>query len=418
MREPWLLSPTPEEECTLTSRLSSTLQDTASTGTTHELESIGSLSSPLDFTFSYHPTAVAPDPPKPIHRNIPSTFPPRPVSLLQRGRSFTSQDLENMPLTITESSGSEDETMSPARPRGAKRTVSSPVSSFTMSSLSSTSSRAASEEMQDLSGHAAVDAVFMRYGGLSKTRAMDNLASGFGTLQDLEIELEPEPEPMTPLHASFFDTIDPFSQSHSSDGTATPAITLTADSPTLNADTPRLLAAGRISLPSRTSTTEDVEPPISPVQAFAKLSLDPRPRASAQPTPAAPHAPVAPGRTSSGPPRQLIARSLSDGMLNNPSEPGHLPRVLPQSISLSRLAIKSDKIHFHRSKADGHTLPRPMSKRQRGGNAPDLSVFVPRPGAKSWVDQLKSPFQHKPAGSGSGADRTPPTPTSSGLGGM
>ena len=352
----------PNTEDKLIARLSSTLQDNASDGANKDLNSVGALASPLDFTFTFKPNTQ----PKIAHKPFQAVTGPRPASLLQRGKSFTAG-------TIEESFTTEDEPMSPA-------------SSFTTSPPSSASSQTMSEVADVKRDVSAVSSV-LRYGMVP--------ARGSGTLQNVEIE---DP-PITPLTATFFNVITPNNPpSGSSDRTSTPAITLTADSPNANSDTPRLLSMGTVSQ----SPDAGSDRPLSlakTADAFAKMSLASRPRNP-------PPAPEAPRRTARQAAGHTLSRSLSDGMI---PPPGSLAASLPQSLSLSKLTIDSD---FKTSGDRENTLARPMVKRQRS-NAPELSVFVPRPGGRNWSDELRSPFEHKPAGSGtsSGSSTTSTTPT-------
>jgi hypothetical protein len=74
-----------------------------------------------------------------------------------------------------------------------------------------------------------------------------------------------------------------------------------------------------------------------------------------------------------------LSRSLSEGMGT-----GYIGSQMGSSTSIS-VSTESGS--------------RERVKRQKGMG---LSVFVPRPGGSGWGEELKSPFEHKPSGSGSG----------------
>jgi len=250
------------------------------------------------------------------------------------------------------------------------REPSSPVSSFTVSPPSSITS-GEDEEMPTLP---SLPPLLMNSLGSNATTT--TLIQGFGSL-------DVEPEPLTPLNPTFFSlntpldarsAVTPNTTNSGSAGLSTPAITLTVDSP--GADTPRLAGDGATA--ESDGDTKMASPSTSATaQAFAKLSLNPRMR---QPPPAPIARRARPAATSAG-----LSRSLSEGMVS----------PLPQAFSIARLAC----VEAGLDAASGHGLARPMNKRQKS-NTPDLSVFVPRPGGRNWVKELRSPFEHKPAGSG------------------
>jgi len=385
----------------LTYRLSNTLQDTAASGAAHELSSVGALSSPLDFTFTFNPPEPFALPASAAGQTpFPHIMRPlRPASLLQRGRSFTGHDLASIPCMIDESARSDDmvedeheemkvseiarATAHSQKFRRASqdgtgtdaeviREPSSPISSFTVSPPSSITSSVEDEDMPNLPSLPPSLVSSISSGATTTTTT---LIQGFGGL-------EVEPEPLTPLNPTFFSlntplnpraAITPNTSHTGSAGLSTPAITLTVDSPC--ADTPRL--AAECTAPENDGDTKMASPSTTATaQAFAQLSLNTRMR---QPPPAPIARRARPATLSTG-----LSRSLSEGMVS----PSH-------ASSIARLA----KLDSGLDADAGHCLARPMNKRQKS-NTPELSVFVPRPGGRNWAEELRSPFEHKPAGSG------------------
>ncbi|WWD22461.1 hypothetical protein CI109_106952 [Kwoniella shandongensis] len=235
-----------------TLRLSSDLQCNA-TGDNSVLHSGSGLSSPLTFSFNFNPTK------KPFPFSAPSSHLPRPASLLQRGRSFTSKDFarehsfsKDVPDDFVldgegiDSGNESSHTHSPQKYRikpEMQRSVSSPASTLRSSPTSSTSSRSQESE------------------------------------HEAELEIEVEAAPITPLNQTFGAALGlgmgmgEFLGSECSTPTVSstpsvppampsaPAITLTINSPDLGSSC------------STDSTTPRLGSNGSPSNAFAALSL-------------------------------------------------------------------------------------------------------------------------------------------------
>lgn len=286
---------------------------------------------------------------------------PRPASLLQRGRSFTSEDFaktfqmsgladaEEVIADHDESSG----TSSPSQAE-MQRSASSPTSSFSCSPPSSISSLAMSEESDRL-------------------------------------EPETDIEPYTPLNQKFPHNSlmlrNPSDSSSTSNettpggnGSQTPAITLTADSPsgtspTDTSKTPRLM------------TLND-----SPTPAFAALSLD-GPSHLTYPTPSSSSSSSSTSTLNSIS-KQGIKRSIKPVLLSRSfSDPCDINAVYHHSSdseSVSHHQLLPSGRHYKRKKPMGLS-----SSKFRTG--PGLSVNIPSSRSLSAIHQeLRSPFEPKP----------------------
>ena len=241
----------------------------------------------------------------------------RPTSLLQRGRSYTSEDfarhVEPAPLESEDSSNTNTNTPAKARP-DMQRSASSPVSSMTISPSSSVASSSIAEEVE------------MEIELGSQIEAAGRLF---------------EADPITPLNQTFPHSIHDLrngrvSSSTSSDGgsaqttpAGTPAIVLTIESP--SQATPRM--------PPTDSP--------SPANAFANLTLStPLPLSFEPPT------------------------ISTTGGLRRPI------RATPMSRSLSDSTTSASGTV--RPLSDG--LPEREAKRPRLRPSSALSVAVPKPG--------------------------------------
>ncbi|ORX34728.1 hypothetical protein BD324DRAFT_652987 [Kockovaella imperatae] len=365
-----------------TLRLSNTLQNRAQGDLDHsEAGARQALSSPLAFTFSFN----APRKGGPISSSLPSGV-PRPLSLLNRGRSFTSHDFPSIPTTIDESSAlffsespsppskrqelsssSCTEETSPVRVQAEMlRSVSSPISSFTISPPSSVSS-----------------------------------ATSSNSLCILEDGLE-EPEPFTPLDQIFPNSLglrqppplrrqSPTCSSGQSTPaaagrtTSTPAITLTKVSPDLgNSSTPTLIAPALPPPRPPTIAQAITQSPGSTARELASMSISPpqlipNNNSSSSSITASSNET---GRLGIRRPTPL-SRSYSEGMHPPPTIP---LRSHAHASTLISVGLGSTRLHGN--------LMGPIAKRQKGNNG-GLSVFVPRPHGSLWSEELKSPFEHR-----------------------
>ncbi|ORY34200.1 hypothetical protein BCR39DRAFT_596906 [Naematelia encephala] len=184
-------------------RLSGDLQTTAASTPDSILTSGSGLSSPLSFTFNFHPQLPSIGKAKPA---FPFPGLPRPTSLLQRGRSFTSADVpaELRGHSRTDSHDSTGSVSTLGEQDGGsqmmRRSATSPVSGFTSSPPSSCSGSTASSDEE---------------GGSTEP--------GRG----VEEEGEEEEDPFTPVNPTFPSSILGLGLNTRS----TPSITLTLESP-------------------------------------------------------------------------------------------------------------------------------------------------------------------------------------------
>lgn len=371
------------------------------------------LRSAVTFAFTFNPPAGPIIPQR--KPSLPSSFPayPRPTSLLQRGRSFTSEDITSMPAMskmctvnspsmiddydhapLSSSTSSSSSSSSLSQPL---RSVSSPVSNLSGSPSSSVSSKHSMEELID-----------------SDSMACETLTEAKRYVSSVNFD----EEPFTPLNQMFPGSIHPFAPrpsksndstpgSHATSSTidTTPAITLTLHSPTstqTSTNAPKLLAASQPQNQVCFSTKT--------AQAFESLSLNDTGRIIAPPP-----APKASRRkqsiTVTGMPfgGTSLTRSLSEGVLASAVE-SRIPLSMGMTSSTSDHSIETladlpqGTSHVRRTSS---TLPKPLIKRQKSNGGPGLSVFVPRPGglgfgrgARFGGDELRSPFEHKPASTG------------------
>ncbi|WVR03533.1 hypothetical protein IAU60_000525 [Kwoniella sp. DSM 27419] len=364
------------QEISETLRLSSTLQVNAQ-GANSILTAGSGLSSPLAFSFNLDNQASGR---KPFPFSAPTSYLPRP-SLLQRGRSFTSDDFIREHAKSASLTDDDDLSIcdvdAECRPRSPprisvrpdmQRSVSSPASTLNSSPPSSISSR-------------------------SEMDLECERADSQPTLLDIHMDVE-DREPITPVKQTF---------SHLGLGLGGP-LGSQCSTPTVTATplNPPPIAQPPSAAPAITLTVNSPERPgpsrsrggTSPSEAFAALSLDAGRMPLAQPV--------------------------------GPSPAGHCDGVHGPTAGIKR-ALKP--VSLHRSLSEGNTMPlggrnvvagagarafkgltmtslsgerdretkRQRSAGMRLGPAAGLTVVVPPRRAGMPSDELRSPFEIKRA---------------------
>ncbi|OCF36175.1 hypothetical protein I316_02047 [Kwoniella heveanensis BCC8398] len=366
-------------------RLSSTLQVNAQ-GEGSVLTSGSGLSSPLAFSFNFNPLTSK----KPFPFCAPSTYLPRP-SLLQRGRSFTSEDFAREQAKANGEYVDEDYAVDDVdhecRPQSPQirvrpdmhRSVSSPASTLHSSPPSSISSKSEVESDREMERPSMLEVKLNLddepITPVSQTFSSLGLGPGMGIGGPLGSQCSTPTVSSTPLNPP------PIVQPPSA---TAPAITFTVNSPERERDKS-----------TSTSTTATIRRPAgpgsSPSEAFASLSLS-----------ASSSLPLALPFTSSSP-MTMRAISSGSGLGLGSGLPGGVKRSLRPT-------------PLHRSLSESNTSARALgglamtslsaerdreTKRQRAmgikfGPAAGLSVIVPkRAGGVS--DELRSPFEIKRA---------------------
>ncbi|WWC66665.1 uncharacterized protein I206_100569 [Kwoniella pini CBS 10737] len=355
-------------------RLSSNLQVNAQ-GDNEVLQSGSGLSSPLTFSFNL-PTTIR----KPFPYSAPSSFVPRPASLLQRGRSFTSEDFakehakadgdEDIDDFVLDDIDTELRGGSPTqiiRPE-ILRSVSSPASTLHSSPPSSISSQCEESETTssllldiEMTEDTPITPVNQTFTGLQSGGPLGSQCS-------------------TPTVSSTPLNPPPIVQPSSSSVKVAPSITLTINSPERRCTT--------------TSSSMKKDKSTSPSEAFSNLSLGyshslpmKLPFTTSPMNINSKSIPLSSGGPSSssslGSKRSLrptpLNRSLSD---SGPS------RSLPTSsgfggkLTMTSLSCERDRENKRQRSVGGMKF---------GGNG--LSVIVPKRNGLS--EELKSPFEIK-----------------------
>ncbi|WVQ93771.1 hypothetical protein IAU59_000849 [Kwoniella sp. CBS 9459] len=361
-------------------RLSSTLQVNAQ-GEGSVLTSGSGLSSPLAFSFNFSPLTAK----KPFPFCAPSTYLPRP-SLLQRGRSFTSEDFAREQAKANGDYEDEDymidDVDADCRPQSPQihvrpemhRSVSSPASTLHSSPPSSISSKSETENDGDVQRPTMLE-INLNLDDepitpVNQTFSSLGLGPGMGISGPLGSQCSTPTVSSTPLNPP--PIVQPPSAS------AAPAITLTLNSPEREREQASSAAAVR----------RPAGPGSSPSEAFASLSLH-----------GSSSLPLALPFTAS----PLAMRAMSSGSGSSSGLPGGVKRSLRPT-------------PLHRSLSESNTSARALgglamtslsaerdreTKRQRAmglkfGPAAGLSVIVPRR-AGGASDELRSPFEIKRA---------------------
>ncbi|KAK8845508.1 hypothetical protein IAR55_006221 [Kwoniella newhampshirensis] len=343
-----------------TLRLSSDLQCNAA-GDNSILHSGSGLSSPLTFSFNFNPTR------KPFPFSAPSSHFPRPASLLQRGRSFTSEDFarehaqtKDVPDDFALDGDCEDadsasetshaHTPSKYRVRAEMlRSVSSPASTLHSSPTSSVSSRG-NEDSE----------------------------------VDVDFGLELEVAPITPLNQTTFGAALGLGMGYLGSECSTPTVSSTPLVPPAMPSAPAITLTVNSPDPSSSSSSDSTTPRLgsnySPTNAFSALSLS---HSTSLPS-------ILPFTHSHSATSATMSTSASTGSLSS----GGVKRCLKPA-PLCRSKSESSTLSFHLSPGDDRE-----SKRQRalGANGsrsrPGLMVVVPkRLGGLS--EELRSPFEIK-----------------------
>ncbi|WVQ80276.1 hypothetical protein IAT38_002381 [Cryptococcus sp. DSM 104549] len=348
-------------------RLSSSLQCSAAGGSS-SLSSGSGLDSPLHGTFNFNPTR------KPFPFTASTSHMPRPASLLQRGRSFTSEDFAREYGRIDDGDDSDSSaSTSQSRPRAftsprtrAHRSASSPISAPFSSPPTSVSSTAS----------------------------------------------DCDAAPITPLHQETFGAIlGSECSTPMAEVPPVPAVTLTVGSPER-----RSSGAGEVLLPEANSD--------SPSKAFASLSLSSRSISNSSLSSSSSSSTITPTLAS--------APILSAGP-TLPELPPHVIRPpLTSTTSLTHTPVSSSSSSFSLvTKLGRGKVPRPLpltrsksdsspfgkfsmtsitslsgdrdAKRQKGvglgctGGLKGEAGLAPSPKGLNFGDELASPFQIKRA---------------------
>ncbi|WVF66143.1 hypothetical protein IAT40_000883 [Kwoniella sp. CBS 6097] len=367
-------------------RLSSTLQVNAQ-GEGSLLTSGSGLSSPLAFSFNFNPLTGK----KPFPFCAPSTYLPRP-SLLQRGRSFTSEDFAREQAKAKGDYEDEDyridDVDDECRPQSPQirvrpemhRSVSSPASTLHSSPPSSISSKSEMDNERETERPTMLEINLNMddepITPVNQTFSTLALGPGRGIGGPLGSQCSTPTVSSTPLNPP------PIVQPPSAKA---PAITFTVNSP----EREREQSVSASAAAGAAATRRPAGPGSSPSEAFASLSLG-----------GTNSLPLALPFTSSSP---MTMRSISSGTGLGSGLPGGVKRSLrPTSL--------------HRSLSESNTSARALgglamtslsaerdreTKRQRAigmkfGPAAGLSVIVPKR-AGGISDELRSPFEIKRA---------------------
>ncbi|WRT63731.1 uncharacterized protein IL334_000654 [Kwoniella shivajii] len=353
-------------------RLSSNLQ-VNSLGNNEELHSGSGLSSPLTFSFNL-PATVR----KSFPFSAPSTFLPRPASLLQRGRSFTSEDFarehakgDDLDDFALDDIDTESRPGSPARIRPENhRSVSSPVSilySSPPSSISSHSELEHDQEQENFKGYLDVD--------MGEEEAPITPVNQTFSALSLGINGPLGSQCSTPTVSSTPLAPPPIVQQQrtSSSSTTAPQITLTVMSPERSNSAPS-------PNPSVLST--------SPSEAFSNLSLSlgkPRPFTDTSSPMKSRSVSAEIGNFTGGIKRSFrqppqLNRSLSDSGLNRSS--GNT--LCGAGLSMTTLPLESERNRENKRQKS-------ISGMKFGPSGVSLSVVVPK--RIGINDELRSPFE-------------------------
>ncbi|WVW81920.1 hypothetical protein I302_103923 [Kwoniella bestiolae CBS 10118] len=356
-------------------RLSSNLQVNAQ-GENEVLHSGSGLSSPLTFSFNL-PTTMR----KPFPFSAPSNYLPRPASLLQRGRSFTSEDFAREHSKAAGNGEVDDFALddidtefrpgSPTRMVRPEmhRSVSSPASTLHSSPPSSISSQCEESESigglldVDMAEEAPITPVNQTFSGLLQPGPLGSQCS---TPTVSSTPMNPPPLVQPPIRDA-------------------PSITLTVNSPEQSA------------FPQHRNTSRDRAS--SPSEAFSNLSLGSLPLKLPF-TGSASSSPMTSRSISLNDPKPNPSISVNGGGLKRSMRPIPLNRSLSDSGPSaggcragfgSSLSMTSLTAHSERDRENKRQ--KAIAGMKFGGNG--LSVVVPR--RSGMLEELRSPFEIKKA---------------------
>nr|XP_018266804.1 uncharacterized protein I303_00782 [Kwoniella dejecticola CBS 10117]OBR88962.1 hypothetical protein I303_00782 [Kwoniella dejecticola CBS 10117] len=371
-------------------RLSSNLQVNAQ-GTTEELHSGSGLSSPLTFSFNL-PTSIR----KPFPFSAPSTFMPRPASLLQRGRSFTSEDFAREHAKANGDGAGDgdvddfalDDIDNEPRPQSPTRiirpeiirSVSSPASTLYSSPPSSISSQCEESETSssllldiEMTEDAPITPVNQTFSGL---QVGGPLGSQCSTPTVSSTPLNPPPIAQPSVHSK-----------------DAPSITLTINSP----ERPSSSSASSTAATASSSAYMDMDRSTSPSEAFSNLSLGyshslplKLPFTSS---------PMSMGSRSLSlglgqPPSSGVKRSLRPASLGRSLSDSGTSRSLPSAATTGsggKLTMTSLSCERDKDKDRENKRQRAIAGMKFGGHG--LSVIVPK--RNGLLEELRSPFEIK-----------------------